>query len=212
MKPNHVTFTGIDYDTNLEELKVVSAEYACEWGILFSPAQQGLDPRYPAHHIIEAALSCDLMFSAHLCGEYAREVMETSQSRLDLSRFARVQVNHTKPDPVALARFSEKLGIPVIAQWRDSERFPESYEGVSWLYDTSGGRGTCPDMWPTNPSNNMVGYAGGINPTNVAEVLDAVKDLSPAGYWIDMETGVRTNNFLDLGKVRAVLSTAKAAA
>lgn len=211
MKPNHITFTGIDYQTDLEDLKAVSKEFPCEWGILFSVDQQGLDQRYPAHHIIEAALSSDLMFSAHLCGKYAHEVMETSQSQLDLSRFTRVQVNHTKPDPAALARFSDKVGIPVIAQWRDSEQFPENYKGVSWLYDTSGGRGTMPDHWPINTSNNMAGYAGGINPTNVAQVIAAVKDLSPAGYWIDMETGVRTNNDLDLEKVRAVINAVKAA-
>lgn len=211
MTSNHITFTGIDYQTDLEDLKAISEEFPCEWGILFSADQQGIDQRYPAHHIIEAALSADLMFSAHLCGKYAYEVMETSQSQLDLSRFRRVQVNHTKPDPVALARFSDKIGMPVIAQWRDSRIFPRYYEGVSWLYDTSGGRGTLPDQWPTNLSEQMVGYAGGINPLNVSNVIAAVKDLSPAGYWLDMETGVRTNNDLDLEKVRAVINAVKTA-
>lgn len=46
---------------------------------------------------------------------------------------------------------------------------------------------------------------GGINADNVAIVIEAIGSLSPAGYWIDMESGVRTENLLDLNKVQAVI-------
>lgn len=205
MKLTHITFTGIDAQTDFEELKNISARTDCEWGILFSRNRQGMDPRYPSEEVVEAALSTGLVFAAHLCGKIAHQVMETSSIDMDLSRFSRVQVNHTNPVPAVLARFANKIGLPVIAQWRDSKLFPEEYEGVSWLYDPSGGRGTSPEEWPLNPSRQPVGYAGGINPSNVAEVVAMVRERSPAGFWIDMETGIRTDNILDLAKVQAVI-------
>jgi phosphoribosylanthranilate isomerase len=46
-----------------------------------------------------------------------------------------------------------------------------------------------------------VGYAGGINPDNAAEVVSRIQ---ADRYWIDMETGVRTGDWLDLDKCEAV--------
>ena len=48
------------------------------------------------------------------------------------------------------------------------------------------------------------------NPGNVAGVLEAIAAVVPPGYetWIDMESGVRTDDEFDLGKVRAVLRAA----
>ena len=50
---------------------------------------------------------------------------------------------------------------------------------------------------------NHLGFAGGIGPDNV---LDVIRDIGPRDpYWIDMESGVRTDDKLDLAKVRRVL-------
>lgn len=205
MKPSHITFTGLDEATDLEKVVALSKMENCEWGILFSRNRQGIDPRYPSMEVIEKLLDAELTFAAHLCGKIAQQVMETSRIDIDLSKFNRVQVNHIAPSAAALARFSDNIGLPVIGQWRDSNRFPEIYEGVSWLYDPSGGNGFLPTVWPENPSEHPVGYAGGINADNVATVIAAIGSLSPAGYWIDMESGVRTENLLDLRKVQAVI-------
>ena len=48
-----------------------------------------------------------------------------------------------------------------------------------------------------------MGYAGGIGPDNVVDVLRDIGPVRPT--WIDMESGVRTGDKFDLAKVRRVL-------
>jgi phosphoribosylanthranilate isomerase len=74
--------------------------------------------------------------------------------------------------------------------------FPDD-DTVDWLFDRSGG------LWPPHPGGDrLVGYAGGIGPDNVADVLEQIGATGP--YWIDMESGVRTDDRFDLGKCRRV--------
>ena len=89
----------------------------------------------------------------------------------------------------------------MIAITREAKTFPEN-ETVSWLYDCSGGRGKVPNTWPRTDQDRLVGYAGGIGPENVLDVLDQIPSTN---YWIDMETHVRTNDIFDLDKCLSVL-------
>jgi len=77
------------------------------------------------------------------------------------------------------------------------------------LFDESAGRGISPDSWDAPLAGHFCGYAGGMNPDNVARNIDIISKVA-AGQttWIDMETGVRTNDHFDLGKVRRVLDIA----
>ena len=51
-----------------------------------------------------------------------------------------------------------------------------------------------------------IGYAGGINPGNVADKLTFLMENEMVGdFWIDMESGVRTDDWFDIDKVRRVL-------
>ncbi|MEX3984080.1 hypothetical protein AB4Y45_34565 [Paraburkholderia sp. EG287A] len=87
---------------------------------------------------------------------------------------------------------------------------------VSVLLDSSCGRGIAPDTWaaPVVHAGQPLdtGYAGSISPENIEVVLDAtqaaVRESGTAGgrYWLDMETGVRTDNRFDRAKVEQVLS------
>jgi len=86
---------------------------------------------------------------------------------------------------------------------------------VSVLLDASRGTGLAPASWasPVTCADGFVhtGYAGGISPENIESVLDATEtavraSATPgAAYWLDMESGVRTNNQFDLAKVERVL-------
>lgn len=86
---------------------------------------------------------------------------------------------------------------------------------VSVLLDMSGGKGVSPEEWEPPLSLCCLpvdtGYAGGISPDNIEQVLDATEKAVRGGekplarYWIDMESGVRTDNKFDLTKVERVL-------
>lgn len=87
----------------------------------------------------------------------------------------------------------------------------------NFLYDASGGRGTeIQSVQPPIP-NHLTGYAGGLTPENIAENLGLIGQVAntmpitignETPVWIDTETGVRTNNVLDMHKVKAFLETA----
>jgi phosphoribosylanthranilate isomerase len=76
---------------------------------------------------------------------------------------------------------------------------------VDWLFDVSFGTGQRPTSWPVLPVDGaFCGYSGGIGPANVAEILATVAAPAGAQYWIDMESGVRTDGWFDLAKCEAV--------
>jgi len=200
MIPAFLTFTGIDDNTDLDRVAELSAQYPIEWGFLFSPSQQGKEPRYPAVATLEKFRRIDASKSAHLCGGYSKSVMKGELLNIDLTGFSRVQVNSRNPDPAAIYRFSSERGIIAIMQNRDLT-FPDD-EGVAVLFDCSGGFGKLPEQWPKHPGGRLVGYAGGISPDNIEEVIASVDSSGP--YWLDMETGIRTDDLLDLDKCEAV--------
>ena len=41
MRPIHITFTGLDRQTPVDELVALSKRFSIEWGILFHPDRQG---------------------------------------------------------------------------------------------------------------------------------------------------------------------------
>lgn len=200
-KPVHITFTGADDRTDIEGMRALSAEYPIEWGILFSPTRQGIDQRYPGQDALSRLLRSDLHLAAHLCGGYARDVVEgrTLKFPFHLGRFGRAQVNHTSPDPEAIEFFQDQWGPRCIAQARGTS-FPAN-TSIGWLFDTSGGRGQEPEVLPPYPGR-LVGYAGGIGPDNVLTMVKRIAATGP--YWIDMESKVRTNNWFDLELCRQV--------
>lgn len=203
-KPVFITFTGADDHTCDEGMHVISQRYPVEWGILFSKSRQGVDPRYPGGDAQSRFLWSGLRMSAHFCGEYSRSIMarEHFHGPVDISYFTRIQVNHDAPDPQAIIHFKSGWGkIRCIAQTTAVE-FPKD-TSIDWLCDASGGRGIRPTAWPVHPGGGrMVGYAGGFNPANVRDVIAVLnRDGCAEGpYWIDMESGVRTNNIFDLKK------------
>lgn len=206
--PAFITFTGVDDDTSIYDMHRLSSEYRIEWGVLFSPKRQG-SGRYPSLHFIEMLLRVRkdwLTLSAHLCGGDARAVIEEGASPHDAilrRNFRRSQINTADPhvQPTLIGAWAARIGLRAIMQCRGS--FPRLFS-VDVLFDASGGRGISPSSWPAAPEGTRVGYAGGLNPANVAEAVQAIGQVAP-DYWIDMETGVRDDNDrFCLDKCRAV--------
>jgi hypothetical protein len=213
MKPKFVTFTGVDDKTDWDKLEDLSAWYPIEWGVLVG-GRLGSN-RYPTdierldmkdREIVGAGCS----FSLHMCGEYAQAALFPDASeKTELIRqlakakiFGRIQINAGKYDIPNLIRFQEFVGKPVIMQARGKE-FPEPLTGIQCLHDLSGGKGRVPKFRPVQPPETvLVGYAGGIGPDNVVQVLS---EINAHNFWIDMESKIRdTDDWLDLNKCEAV--------
>lgn len=79
---------------------------------------------------------------------------------------------------------------------------------ASVLFDPSGGRGIEAFRWPSPPIGCHLGYAGGIKPDQIVDTLKEI-GVVDSPFWIDMESGVRTDDKFDLAKVRQVLEAAK---
>lgn len=209
-QPELITFTGVDERTSIQELREISQEFSwkVEFGILFSENKQGKAPRYPSIDFVKSIRGQDfgdIGFAAHLCGKYTQTIMDGDFPNIpiNLHMFDRIQINHSKPSPANIRAFaSQYQNCDVIAQWRNPIEF-EPFDEFSWLYDPSGGRGEKPEGWPMHPGGGrLVGYAGGINPDNVLQTLMQID--CEHDYWIDMESGVRTDDWFDLNKVRSV--------
>jgi hypothetical protein len=200
--PEFIVFTGADDAVSVAGMAALAADYPVEWGILFDPARQGSDPRYPDTPAQSRFATSGLRLAAHLCGRHSQAIIDgrspAADLHVNLARFRRIQVNHRRPVPAAIAAFQHACGIRCIAQCRHA--FPDDHS-IDWLFDRSGGRGRAPPAWPAWPGR-LVGYAGGIGPDNVADIVARID--APGPYWIDMESKVRTADRFDLALCRRV--------
>jgi hypothetical protein len=204
--PEFITFTGVDDDTDPAALVTLADEYPVEYGLLFSPKRQGLEPRYPRLETMAWLVeNLPLRWSAHLCGGDARSVVEEGRSAHEplMRHFRRAQINTADPkvQPSLVGNWAAGQNLRAILQCRGD--FPR-VASVDVLFDASGGRGITPSQWPAATRTTFCGYAGGLRPENVA---DAVADigLQSIRYWIDMESGVRDDrDRFDIARARAV--------
>lgn len=206
--PQFITFTGVDDETDPAALVQLADDYPVEFGLLFSPKRQGVEPRYPQLSTIEWLVSeLPLRWSAHLCGADARDVIERETSNHDwllhTYRFARAQINTADPlvEPSRIGSWAAQRNLRAILQCRG--QFPR-VASVDVLFDASGGRGISPAGWPFAVKTTFCGFAGGLRPDNVAAAV-AVIGTRAADYWIDMESGVRDErDRFSIAKCRAV--------
>jgi phosphoribosylanthranilate isomerase len=192
LKPDFITFTGVDDYTSIDRMKFLSKKYPIEWGILTG---WSMPERMPSKNTIKKLLKEDMNFSLHLCGKDAKSFKEGSFKVP--KEFKRIQVNGKIKDLKDLEEKSLLINKKIIIQQKDWNNETKLMQ----LFDTSGGRGLRSKTFPLHPGY-FVGYSGGIGPDNVLEIL---KEINSSGkYWIDMETNIRTNDRFDLDKVELV--------
>ncbi len=185
----------------------LSASYPIEWGVLVDPDRT--ETLFPDAATRAAFARADgLRRAAHLCGTLAQQiVLMPDAACFDVSGFQRLQINHgrngsTEPHIRHAMRFGRRHGVRVVLQCIGD--FPDDAR-VDWLYDVSFGTGVRPAAMPRLVGDtSFVGYAGGIGADNVQAALRSIDAPSDALYWIDMESGIRTDGWLDLGKCEAV--------
>lgn len=206
--PSFIAFTGLDRIELISDLQALSRRYPIEWGVLVDDAQTE-KPLFPDSETRQSFVTAGgLRLAAHVCGEEARRIANDPDSATaDLTGYQRIQVNHTfaGSTPIQIAntwRFGRKMGVRTMLQCKSD--FPDEPR-VDWLFDTSFGTGVAPREWPSLPvSGPFCGYSGGINPKNVIDVLRAIDAPGDSTYWIDMESGVRTDGWFDLSKCEDV--------
>ncbi|QQG37408.1 MAG: hypothetical protein HYS17_07415 [Micavibrio aeruginosavorus] len=157
----------------------------------------------------------------HLCDDgFLGFIAQDPAVRNLMSGFQRIQLNlkfgdvEGKYDPAELvARVRENPQHQFILQYtKEKKDLLPLFRDVpnhALLFDASAGRGISPGHWDAPLPGHFCGYAGGLNPENLQENLNLISSIAN-GYttWIDMESGVRTDDRFDIGKVRRILSIA----
>lgn len=200
MKPEFITFTGIDDRTDLKRANELAKRYPIEWGVLFCHSQR--DARFPSVQTVDEILSISGRKSAHVCGRTSQEVQQGNPpAYIPLEDFNRLQINGYNIDTSNIELVTSRYGVEVILQTRDQEfSYPIGY---SELYDCSGGRGVLPESVPElKAKNEIAGYSGGIGIDTVHSYLGMIS--GEGRFWLDMEGNVRTNGWFDLDKVQVV--------
>jgi phosphoribosylanthranilate isomerase len=213
-------FCGADDSVSPKMLALIFNAYPfVEFGVLFRPDKEG-EPRYASSAWVEElgklAKSSNMTLAAHFCGSRVNEVLSGNddfvRTLYDLG-FRRVQINATAVNGVdtsdlkgsvipLLEVVSRHENLEFIIQKNEETRplwegilsveggFPPN---ITMLLDESKGTGVLSNSWPRPPSEYDIGYAGGIGPNNIRQVI---KDVLEAGQgrriWIDMESSLRS--------------------
>jgi len=219
MQLSKVTFTGLDDHTDLSQVDEFCHDNPlAEIGVLYSPSWVGTG-RYPSvAKIYEFVEKYPHVPKAlHICGAGFMEFMDaTPHGWMLATKFDRVQLNMNwdkRKGKTPLGGFVEAvraLKRPVIVQYtRGNKELVDAIapsENVQALFDGSGGRGKLPDFWPAPLPGRACGYAGGLAPGNIFSELQRIdKAAGDAAVWVDMESGVRTDDKFDLEKCRNVM-------
>jgi len=205
-----ITISGADDKVRLEDMVEFSKKYPqVEWGILASTSRLGT-PRYPR---LEWIADCDktaLTKSLHFCGQIMRDVVMGKTVDLPIDNFQRIQLNIgnkiSSIDPNDFAKGIRSLH-PKTTIVQISSAIPPHImqvirsEKCHVLYDGSGGFGILRPFYDP-PCDVFTGYAGGLNPDNISEELCRIEKVAPSTpIWIDVESGIRTNDAFDWSKV-----------
>jgi len=228
-------FCGVDDSVHPNLLAILAHSYpAVEFGVLFRPDKEG-QPRYATVSWVERLSRINEMrLAAHLCGSRVNEVLEGKDDflfQLDKWGFQRVQINATAVNGVDTSHLAESVPplISIIRKFPQLEFIIQKNEetrplweellkagspgNVSMLVDESKGTGVAAKSWPSPTGEQEIGYAGGIGPSNIHQVL---KDVTAAAkghaFWIDMESSLRSvkngKDVFDLDKCYQIIEAA----
>ncbi|MFA5490800.1 MAG: hypothetical protein WC284_16595 [Candidimonas sp.] len=226
MKLTSLTISGPDDNVDIKSLYEISKEFPfIEWGILRSYKTK---PRYPSDEWIREFLNAvnppklvprihRPSVSFHLCGQLCADVLNGKE--INLNGSSRVQINtmgiinfeNTKSINLQnLKRFNQKkiLQIPNGDYDIVKEIENHNFSDISFLIDPSGGQGI--EITKFTTTKRPFGLAGGLNEHNIVDKIKQWKKIHKSrSIWIDLESGVRTNDKFDLDKVVRIANLIK---
>lgn len=225
---SRVSLTGAEDSVEPGRLFDLSASYPeVEWALLATLEHEG-SGRNPSQawreFFLDGAQQVGARTALHLCGKDAFERVLSEPCWHELARYGRVQANLNSRsetfDKAQAMRIWDKIAntakVLIIQLHERSESWAMEFLSgagrgacVEVLFDESKGRGVSPEAWRDSLPGVACGYAGGLGPQNVGEQLPLImRAAHEPGCWIDMETNIRTGNFLDVDKCRSVLERA----
>lgn len=225
-----ISFVGVDEKTNFDDIEYFESKYPCEWSVLYSDSKSvGNYVRYPSYDFCDKFLkwgkSRGWLTSLHLCGSSIERYLKQDKDIIDLcSNAYRIQLNFNIQSFPSYEKLASDLidmmtnhnHSIILQQNKTKSNFnlcflktisSSLYGNINILYDGSGGFGReISEVHPPN-SRHFTGYAGGIKPENVAKIVDLIEKNNPnqQKYYIDMESGVRTDNIFSIEKCRQVV-------
>lgn len=203
-----------------------------EWGVLVSPSRMGKQNRYPdLQFAIDFA--CDAMShdrSVHLCGAAVDDYLFRPDSeigffgahapaRIQLN-FAMDKYNQDELTDILINRILVEKHDLILQYNKSKKKFMDQLmqkiasvaQGqpttLSVLYDGSGGFGRVIEKFDPPQNGFYTGYAGGLKPENVESIVQGISKVAGnTPYYIDMESGIRTGDWLDLEKCKSIMKT-----
>lgn len=228
-----VSFVGVDEKTNLDDLLEFRSyswkqeKVGYELSVLYSDSKNSHYQRYPAHdfsvEFLKFARKNNIIGSLHLCGDAVTRYLNEDKDVIDLCKGAnRIQLNinmknysdikilaNTIVDITAKHHFNvilqknatkQKLNDLILASQNIN------IQQFSLLNDSSGGFGR--QINHVEPPHEIcfTGYAGGINPDNVLQIISMIdkENINDKPYYIDMESGIRTDNVFSIEKCQII--------
>lgn len=220
-----VSFIGVDKHTSFDDLlNFRSNKVVYEFGVLYSDSRNDSHTRYPgwefSYRFLNWAKDNKVCRSLHLCGSSIDRYLVEDPHILELCDKAnRIQLN------INIAKHSDYKGLAnkilrvasrykqciIIQNNETKEKFNEVFLGrmeattqipLSFLNDSSCGFGVEIEKIVPPSNEYFTGYAGGINPDNITKITDLIENnnASNAPYYIDMESGIRTNGYFSINK------------
>lgn len=225
-----ISMIGIDEHTDLDELERLQAmDERVEFGVIISKHWAENGNRYVNPEFLNNLKDRNLNLSVHLCGTLARiAIINKWEPVFDIlgdnvSLFKRAQLNIKNDTPSGLKDLVLNVPKPfeeVIIQQKaayDCSLFYRWFlahpnnQSLSVLLDGSGGNGIESKIIPL-AGIPKVGYAGGINLSNVYDkTWELCENSAVQDFWIDMESGVRVDDWFDTANAYAIINRAKAA-
>lgn len=218
MNLRFISLTGADDKTNIKDLEILSSKYPLfECAVLIFPESRISDRNPTAGWRKYLYKSSVKNKAVHLCGTSINDfAQQKSIIMQDIEKVQRVQINlHARWASEKLYEQLVKVvqrnpQIEFITQHNEQNKPYFHYWGNvanhSFLFDSSLGKGICPNRWNSPVKNKSCGYAGGLEPDNIVENLCKIFSVvNDELFWIDMESGIRTDNKFDLQKCEDVL-------
>jgi len=202
-----VTVTGADVKTDLDRLACLDVEV----GLLLSDTAGG--NRYASHDWINETANSLPHVSLHICGMESRFRLFRGDFDHILDRVQRVQINGRPLSLEINELHARRPELKIITQYSTAHRgyfvsqdllTSRAQAAHAYVMDESGGFGKLPKVWSRPATLAAVGFAGGLSPDNLEEQLPLILQVAKGRWWINMETGVRTDDWFDLDKVQRV--------